>query len=125
MKIRSQSQGARGKIYKTRQFWLLNPWAGSFAHFPLISSSHIISIMQNASQEGKIPCILFFLTTFRNSTPSDRVPLCCQGYDENPLPPLGSWRISTFGVPLGHLEFLKLHSFSCEYMKRMSPIAKK
>ena len=117
VKIRTQSQVAQRKIYRARQFWMLNPWAGSFAHFPLISSFLFISIMQSISQEGKVPCILFFLTTFQNRTPSNRVPLCCQWYDENPLPPLGRWRISAFGMPLGQLEFLKLHSFCCEYMK--------
>lgn len=77
------SQGAQKKIYRARQLWMLNPGAGSSAHFPLTSSFSFISIMQKVSQKGKVPCILFVLATFQSRTPSDRVPLCCQWYDEN------------------------------------------
>lgn len=87
------------------------PGAGSFIHFLLISSFSFVSIMQNISQEGKVPGTFFFLTTLQNST-SDGLPLCCQWYNKNPLALLGSWRI-----PLDQMEFLKLHSFYCQYVK--------
>lgn len=123
VKIGSQSQEAQRKIYRARQFWMLNPWAGSYAHFPLISSFSFIIIMQSISQAGKVLCILFFLTTFQNSTPSDRTPFCCQWYDANPLPPLGGWRVSAFGTPLGQLGFLKLHySFPMSMWRQYSQL---
>lgn len=69
LKIRSQSQVAQRKIYRAREFWMLNSWAGSYERFPIISSFSFISIMQSISQERKVPCILFFSTAFQNSTP--------------------------------------------------------
>lgn len=53
LKIKNQSQVAQRKIYRARQFWMLNSWAGSCAHFPLISSFSFISIMQSISQEER------------------------------------------------------------------------
>lgn len=98
------------------------PRAGSFAHFPVISSFSFVSIMKNISHNFSFLLHFFLLTTLQNST-SDWVSLCCQWYNENPLALWGSWRI-----PLDQLEFLKLHFFlpvcedniiNCKEMKGM------
>lgn len=105
------NQVAQRKIYWARQSWIDFMDINQRLELDLLPISHLffsfsfISIMQTISQEGKVPCTLFFLTTLQNST-SDRVLLCCQWYNENPLALLESWRI-----PLSQLEFSKLHSF--------------
>lgn len=83
VRISSQSQAAQETPTQQENYgYLSKPAVGSFAHFPVISSFSFITIMRNTSQEGKVPCTLFFLTILQNNT-SDRVPLCCQWYNEN------------------------------------------